>query len=161
MPQQSFFANLFQGSMEPLDVLARKLKNALSRALLNFQMASEIEFATKVPPQLFNTIDTYIFERKGVLSLNPYKEEIEASKDRQGMFAAAQRLLDSNDPVMRFCVAVELSEIVLDKPSPITLENKSLNQLRELAQQDGGQLVQAVRDRVIQQLEFSAKLKKS
>jgi hypothetical protein len=157
MPEQSFFANLFQDS-QIQDPLTRKLKNSLARALLNFQMATEVEFASKVSPQLFNNIDIYNFDRKDMLSFNAFRDEIEVQKDSQGLLAVAQKLLDLNDPVLRFCVAVELSEVILTIPSPITLENKSLTQLRQMATQDGGQVVQAVKDQVNRELAAGTKL---
>jgi hypothetical protein len=154
---QRILSTFFQGEVVE-DALTRRIKAALENALSNFEAATKIEFATKVPAPLFNNIDQLIFDQKDILHMNEIHEAINNQRGKEGVLSFAQKLLNSNDIVLRFCVAVELAE-KFDIPVMLDMKNKSLKELRDMANQDGGNLVAAVREKVAAEMREGLQIK--
>lgn len=149
MLEKGFFVSLFFPDKEfILDPVSRRLKGKIERALMHFQLATDIEIGEKIPPQIFNAIDRYNFEKQDLHMLQKFRDQLEAQRERKGLLIVAQELVTSDDPVMRYCIAVELSEELLNKPHQVDLKNKNLSQLCEMAEKDGDRLVTEISKKI-------------
>lgn len=142
---------LFQANQDAQGTATQSLKKSLERTLLAYQLAFEMKTANLMPG-IFNAYTLYRTESGEIRQLSDIRSEFNQLRDREGILALAQKILNSDsDPVLKFCVAVGVSQAVGMSISPV-LDEKTFPQLQELTAR-GSKLVERVKDEMDQQLD--------
>jgi hypothetical protein len=143
----NFISSFFERpSKEKESTPLNALKKVLDHAIVRYQLASGIETASAILG-LSNAFDLVRLEGEDVRNLTDLRNKISQVKEEAKAWQIAEKLLNSPDSVLRYCVASALANH-LGQPQKIDLKNKTFSQLQELSIHQGKRLIANLQDKI-------------